>query len=107
MSRNRTGVRPSMRTTSTVMPLTGWVLHQASSMATAFSMWPCFSQSGSKCGDLLGTLMYSEICGMISESHIPLTNFAVFVAIHYFLYSVVRERTRVRVMRSVVMKPQL
>ncbi|GAC1340494.1 MAG: hypothetical protein NVSMB23_10860 [Myxococcales bacterium] len=69
-----TGVRFSSRTTSTVSPGMGCFLHQASTSATARSMWPASRQPGSNAGDLLGMRMYSERAGTISFSQTPSEN---------------------------------
>ena len=65
---NSTGVRPGRRTTSSFMPGTACLRHQAAASSTAASMWPCFSQSLSKCGDLAGMRMYSTSAGTMASS---------------------------------------
>src|SRR5262245_16146874 len=81
MSMKMTGVRslsPSLRrTTSRVAPSGRWLFAQPASRSTARSMWPFFFQSGSKCGDLFGILMYSTSVGTIDFSNCSSTHFAV------------------------------
>src|SRR5688500_10478594 len=67
-STSSTGVRPSSRTTSSFMPFSGVALHHFTASCSAASMWPCFCQSRSKCGDFAGMRMYSVIAGTMESS---------------------------------------
>src|SRR6266850_4536664 len=77
----RTGVRPSSRTTSSFMPRSELSLHHFVASCTAASIWPCFCQSRSKCGDLAGMRMYSVIDGTIASSQ----NCAIFFKLELLL----------------------
>ncbi len=73
MSMKSTGVRPGRRTTSSFIPGSGWLRHQAATSCTAFSMWPCASHSASKAGDWLGMRMYSTSAGTMLSSQVRVT----------------------------------
>src|SRR5262245_17381716 len=62
------GVRFGSCTRSIFRPGSLRFLHHASIRSAAFFMWPFFSHSLSKCGDLFGMRMYSVIVGRISCS---------------------------------------
>src|SRR5258706_5492614 len=50
------------------MSRSGLALHQLTASCSADSMWRCFCQSRSKCGDCAGMRMYSVIAGTIASS---------------------------------------
>src|ERR1700750_3188258 len=50
------------------MPFSGFAWHHFTASCSADSMWPCFCQSRSKCGDFAGMRMYSVIAGTMESS---------------------------------------
>src|ERR1043166_3920524 len=59
---------PGSRTISSRMPCSACRSHHCAARRAACSMWPCFCQSRSKCGDFAGMRMYSVIAGTIASS---------------------------------------
>src|SRR4051812_44432412 len=51
------------------MPRSGLAWHHFTASCSADSMWPCFCQSPSKCGDFAGMRMYSVSAGTMESSH--------------------------------------
>ncbi len=57
ISKKITGVRPSMRTTSSLRPGTFCASTHCAALRTTVSMKPCWAQDGSKASDLAGMAM--------------------------------------------------